>query len=250
MAEISKKLISMLGDWECLYPFFKSEEWTKIKEQLRPDMDTVTPEVDNWFKAFNLCSFRNIKVVWLGLSPYYSTDSYTGKLVADGLAFSTDPKHSVPPSLFKIYKGMEWDMWKGMNLEMNRHNDLTFLAYQGVLLLNSALTTNMGQSESHLEIWRPFILEVIKQINDKKEGIVFTGFGKVANELLTHVNKEKHIVFEREHPAASAYASRDWDHKSIFSLTNKELEKREKTKIFWDRYLGVEVKEPIKEEVE
>ena len=245
MPAISKKLADMLGDWTCLYPFFESEEWTKIKEQLRPDMENTTPLVDNWFKAFTLCPFRSLKVVWLGLSPYYTVDTETKQLVADGLAFSTSPANSVPPSLFKIYKGMEWDMWKGMNLQMDRHNDLSFLAYQGVLLLNSALTTVVGKADSHIEIWKPLILEVIKQINEKKEGVIFIGFGKVANELLTRVNKEKHIVFEREHPAASAYQSRDWAHEKVFSLTDAELKKQDKEQIFWDRYLGVEVQVPF-----
>lgn len=233
---ISEKLKQQLGDWECLYPFFEKPDWAKIKDAIRPDIEKVTPDVDNWFKAFRSCPYNDLKVVWLGMSPYYTVDPYTKALTADGLAFSTDTKHSVPPSLFKIYKGMEWDLWNGMNLNMDRKNDLTFLANQGVLLLNSALTTVLGDSKAHLMAWKPFIEFVINTLNREKTDIMFVGFGTFANDLLRKVDKTKHMVIELEHPAASAYASRNWDHNNVFSKTDEYLSKKDKGCILWDNY--------------
>ncbi len=234
---ISDKLKEQLGDWTCLYPFFETEAWTKIKEALKPDLSTTTPDIGVWFRAFKECPLSTVSVVWLGLSPYYNTDPYTKANVADGLAFSTDTKHSVPPSLFKLYKGMEGDMWDRMNLNMQRCNDLKFLAEQGVLLLNSALTTTYGKSDSHLEIWKPFLLFVIQTLNEQKKDLAFCGFGAVANAMLTRVDKKKHLVFQREHPAASAYASRDWSHENLFSDVNDAIGKLGKPSILWDKYL-------------
>ena len=234
---ISEALKNQLGDWECLYPFFKSKEWVNIKEQLKSDFSNITPEISVWFRAFKECKYSEVKVVWLGLSPYYTTDSYTKKNTADGLAFSTDTKHSVPPSLFQIYKGMELDMWKGINLEMERCNNLDFLAKQGVLLLNSAFTTVYGTADRHLKIWKPFIQFVLKTLNDNKKGLIFCGFGKVANELLTVVSKNTHKVFERQHPAAASYSGSTWKHENLFSKVNQELINQEKTTIEWDKYL-------------
>jgi uracil-DNA glycosylase len=228
---LSDKLKQQLGDWEILYPFFEGPEWPKIKEALKGDLEQITPDMSVWFRAFKECKYSELKVVWLGLSPYYTKDLYTKANTADGLAFSTDTKHSVPPSLFKIYKGIEADLWDRMNLNMDRKNDLTFLANQGVLLLNSALTTVYGNSEAHLEIWKPFIEYLIQVLNKQNEGIIFCGFGKVANALLTKVDRTKHTVYEREHLAASAYASRDWAHEKLFSKINN------KTTILWDNYL-------------
>jgi len=232
---ISEKLKEQLGDWTCLYPFFESNEWLKIKEAIKPDFEQTTPEIGVWFKAFKLCPYKDIKMVWLGLSPYYTKDNYTKENVADGLAFSTDQKHSVPPSLFKIYKGIEGDLWNRMNLDMSRSNDLSFLAEQGVLLLNSALTTTYGKADSHLIIWEPFIKFVLKILNEK-EGVIFCGFGKHACEQLTVIN-DKHTVFEREHPAASAYNYREWHHENLFSAINEKLSKQNKEIILWDKYL-------------
>lgn len=233
---ISQGLREQLGDWEILFPFFESNEWLKIKEALKPDINNLTPEIKVWFRAFKEAKYKDIKVVWLGLSPYYNKDKYTNDNIADGLAFSTPQIHSVPPSLFQLYKGLEWDQYEGMNLNMYRSNELTFLAKEGVLLLNSALTTTYGKPDSHLEIWKPFIEYVLKVLNDK-EGVIFCGFGKVANTLLTCIDKEKHVVFEREHPAAAAYRNDYWKHEKLFTLVDQELVKQGKHSICWDEHL-------------
>ena len=240
---VSEALKSQLGDWTVLYPFFESPAWTKIKENLKPDFANLTPEIGVWFRAFKECKYADLKIVWLGLSPYFSKDKHTGKNVADGLAFSTPQIHSVPPSLFQLYKGMEWDLWTGMNLEMERSNELTYLANQGVLLLNSALTTTYGKPDSHLEIWKPFIQYVLKVLNEK-EGLIFCGFGKVANELLTSIDKSKHLVIEREHPAAAAYRNDSWRHEKLFTLVDEELDRQSKPMMKWDRYLAHNDEEP------
>ncbi len=231
---ISEQLKEQLGDWTCLYPFFESSEWTKIKESIKPDFSTTTPFINNWFRAFKECPFSSINTVFLGLSPYYTVDKFRKQLVADGLAFSTKQENDVPPNLFKIYKGIEADLFNGLNLNMQRSNDLTFLANQGVLLLNSALTTVIGNSEKHLAIWQPFIQYVFSVLNKLKPDLIVVGFGKVANDLIKMYSKMDNIYLE--HPAASAYANREWEHKNIFSSVNKKLEKKN-IKIYWDKYL-------------
>lgn len=214
---IGEKLREQLGDWECLYPFFESEQWKKLREKIKPDFNKTTPQMENWFRAFRECPWDEVKVVWVGLSPYYTVDPNTKQNVADGLAFSTSEKHLVPPSLFKLYKGIEWDLWNGYNRDMMRSNDLTYLAKQGILLLNSALTTVYGNSEAHIDIWRPFLEFVMTKIITNKTDLVITGFGKVAHNLTIMGNKNQHVL-NVEHPAASAYQGRDWSHLSLIHI--------------------------------
>lgn len=233
---LGEKLKGMLGTWTCLHPFFESEAWPKIKEALKPDMGNITPDIELWFRAFRECSWEDVKVVWLGLSPYYSQDPYTKADVADGLAFSTAQRHSVPPSLFKLYKGMEWDMWDGMNLDMMRSNELSFLANQGILMINSALTTTYGKADSHIEIWKPFIEYVMTKLICEKQDLVVTGFGKVAQGY-TKICKKNQNVLDVEHPAAASYQSRNWEHQNLFTNTNNILKKLGKEPILWDTYL-------------
>lgn len=235
---ISDKLKEQLGDWECLYPFFESEEWPKIKEALKPSLSQTTPDVSVWFRAFKECKYKDVKLVIVGLSPYFGVDSYTNENIADGLAFSTSEKHTVPPSLFKIYKGMEWDLWKGMNRSMDRWNDLTFLANQGVLLLNSALTTTYGSPDAHLEIWKPFTIFVLQQILNKNRDIQIVGMGKHANAIIDGIEGMPLLTtYALEHPAAAARANREWEHRHIFSTVNETLKEQNLTPIVWDRYL-------------
>ena len=233
---ISEKLAAQLGDWTGLYPFFEGPEWPKIKEVLRSDMSRITPPVDVWFKAFRCCPPKDLKVIFLGMSPYYTVDSYMKAPVADGLAFSTDTRHSVPPSLFKLYKAIEQNVWNGLNLKMERSNNLEWLAGQGVLLLNSALTTVYDDSKAHLMTWKPFIYAVIKYLNENYTDLVFVGFGTHANELLQRVSRTNEII-ELEHPAASAYEHRAWKHEDVFTRINDYLSAHNKSIILWDKYL-------------
>lgn len=235
---ISENLKNQLEDWEILYPFFESEEWPKLKEALKPDLSTITPDISVWFRAFKQCKYKNLKVIWLGGSPYNTKDPYTKNNTAIGLAFSTENIHTVPTDLFKIYKGIESDLYTGINLNMERRNNLEFLAKQGVLLLNSALTTNYNKSDSHLKIWEPFIQFVIKAINDNKKDIIFCGFGEHPNKLLLEVDKDIHTVYERDNPGKNIYTSGTWPHENLFSKINN------KKTILWDNYL-VELEVPF-----
>lgn len=229
---ISENLKIQLGDWTNLYPYFESEKWSILKEKLKPDFQNITPDISNWFKAFKMCSPNDLKVVWLGLSPYYHIDTYTKEKVAEGLCFSTSTRNNVPKSLFLIYKAMEtlYDY-----KEMDRSNNLEYLAKSGVLLLNAALTTKIGSSDSHLENWQEFTEEVLDQINTTKQNIIFIGFGGVANNILNRVDETKHIVYRREHPAKASYESRMWKHDNIFQKVNEDLKRLGKKEIIWDK---------------
>lgn len=232
---LSDELKKQLGTWIDLYPFFESKEWLDLKSKLKPDFQNITPEMFKWFRAFESCNINELKVVWLGLSPYHTTDKFRKGNVADGLCFSTEQINDVPPSLFQLYKGIENDQFNGLNLNMSRHNNLEFLANQGILLLNSALTTTYGSPDTHLEVWKPFVKYVLEYLN-KKDRLIFCGFGQKANELLTIIDKEKHLVLEREHPAASSYRGDYWKHDKMFTKIDIELIEQGKNGILWDKY--------------
>ena len=80
------------------------------------------------FNAFKLTPLDKVKVVIIGQDPYHEPGQ------AMGLSFSVPSTVKVPPSLINIYKEIadEYDT----NIDMSS-GDLTYLAKQGVLLLNS-----------------------------------------------------------------------------------------------------------------
>jgi uracil-DNA glycosylase len=241
---IKPALANQLRDWKCLYPFFEGPEWVALKNAIKPDMEKVVPIPDKWFRAFTACEYKDLKVVFIGLCPYHTLDGYTKQIVADGLAFSTAQKHNTPPSLFKVYKGIEADLWQGMNLDMMRYLELDFLAHQGILLANIALTTILGTAAYHTKVWEPFTKFLIDTLNKEKEGLIFVGFGVPACKALQQVDQTKHTLIELEHPAASAYESRDWRHENVFSRINDILRHQNQTEILWDKYL-VDIKVPF-----
>src|SRR6185437_12089509 len=106
---ISKELKEQINSWECLIPYFESTSWLETKEAIKLDYSICVPKAPQFFRAFKECPYWGLKVVILGMSPYYNISSNTNLPVADGLCFSTDTRHDVPKSLFALYKGMEND---------------------------------------------------------------------------------------------------------------------------------------------
>src|SRR3546814_6464540 len=74
----------------------------------------------------------------------WSSDVCSSDL-AHGLCFSVKPGVRTPPSRVNIYKELQSDL----GLRPPRHGFLEHWARQGVLLLNSVLTVEMGKAASH-----------------------------------------------------------------------------------------------------
>ena len=121
----------------------------KIKEHIEiyePGDQKILPLNDKIFAAFNF-NFDDIKVVIIGQDPYIHRDQ------AMGLCFAVPEGIKSPPSLNNIWKEMESDLCIKVD---KTKTDLTYLMNQGVLLLNSALTTVEEVSNKHADIWKPF----------------------------------------------------------------------------------------------
>ena len=101
----------------------------KLKEFIDQSYEDkiIYPAKENIFNAFKLTSFDNVKVVILGQDPYHEENQ------AMGLAFSVPKTTKIPPSLKNIFKEIENEFGK-VNATSG---DLTYLAKQGVFLLNT-----------------------------------------------------------------------------------------------------------------
>ena len=120
------------------------------------------PDYNLIFNAFSLTSPNDLKVVILGQDPYHELGQ------AHGLAFSV-LCDKLPPSLKNIYKEIESDL----NVKLNQNGDLTYLAKQGVLLLNTVLSVREGLANSHSKKgWEIFTDNVISYINTIDKPIV------------------------------------------------------------------------------
>jgi len=194
--------------------------WEKVKEKY--SQDQCFPPPKQIFRALELTSFEEVKVVIIGQDPYHN------HFQANGLCFSVSEKVSSPPSLKNIFKELEDD------LGISRTNpELDDWAKQGVLLLNATLTVKAHEPNAHKDLgWEKFTDFIIKEISDKKENVVFVLWGAFAQKKEELINSSKHFIIKSPHPSPFSvyrgfYGSRP------FSKINNFLESKNIEKISW-----------------
>jgi uracil-DNA glycosylase len=182
----------------------------------------VLPKKELVFNAFNHFDLCDLKVVIIGQDPYINENQ------AMGLSFSVPNKVRIPPSLRNVYKCIEYTCNVSMNYE---NGDLTNWVKQGVLLLNKTLTVFEKKSNSHKKIWKGFVNDVIKYINNNSEGVIFVLWGNDAKSLKKYIDVDKHFILEHTHP--SPLARNSFTECNHFTEINNILNKNNKTPIDW-----------------
>ena len=182
------------GDW---MKVLDRKETVKIMNWLKTtDSSTLCPSIKNVFKAFKLCSYNECKVIFIGQDPFPQ------KGIAQGILFSNSsntPEDKLSPSLKVVKESV-------INFDIP-HNLITFdptlesWAKQGILMLNSALTTEVGKVGIHTLKWRPFIGSFLKNMSEKNPGIIYVFFGSQAKSLNTYINNNNNYKLFIEHPA-------------------------------------------------
>ena len=212
-------------DW--LQIFKDNNIYDDIKSTLSKVRDVssgkeIYPAENNIFRALNLTPFKNVKVVILGQDPYH------GENEANGLAFSINDGVRITPSLRNIFKELKDDL--GI---IRSKTDLTEIAKQGVLFLNTILTVEKDRPLSHQNLgWEKVTDFIIKYISDNKEGVVFILWGNNARSKKTLINHEKNLVIESNHPSPLS-ASRGFFGSKPFSKTNAYLKEKNQSIIDW-----------------
>lgn len=183
---------------------------------------TIYPSINDVFRALNLTSFKNLKVVIIGQDPYH------GEGEANGLAFSLNDDVKITPSLRNIFKELDSD------LGIKRINkDLSGWAKQGVLLLNNILTVEKDKPLSHKDLgWQEITDYIIKYISDNKENVVFILWGNESQKKSDLIDKNKHYIIRSAHPSPLS-ASRGFFGSKPFSKTNNYLKKNNQSIIDW-----------------
>ena len=117
----------------------------------------IFPPKELIFNAFSFFNFEELKVIIVGQDPYHQ------KGQAMGLSFSVNSNCKVPPSLKNIFKEIQNNFGTNSSETINC-GDLTYLANQGVLLLNRSLTVRESAPNSHRKYWKFFTDELLKYI--------------------------------------------------------------------------------------
>ena len=183
----------------------------------------VFPEEKNVFNALELTPFESVKVVILGQDPYHGFGQ------AHGLSFSVQKGIPLPPSLKNIYKELQEDIGEDLPTE----GDLSHWAKQGVLLLNTVLTVEEGNANSHKgKGWERLTNRLIESLNELKHPVIFILWGKPAQDKEKLIINPNHVILKAPHPSPlSAY--RGFFGSKPFSRVNDILIQQGQTPIRW-----------------
>ena len=186
----------MSSSWK---DFFEKEKGKAYFRKLEEFLDNeyknkvIYPPRDLVFNAFSLCPLDKIKVVIIGQDPYHEPGQ------AMGLSFSVPSTCKVPPSLKNIYKEIEDDC---NEIFFNKDGDLTYLANQGVLLLNSILTVEQGKPLSHnIKEYDELYHNILKELDELDYPFVFMLWGGNAKKQSVYLKNPKHLVLCANHPS-------------------------------------------------
>ena len=230
LEEIKQKMFEKLkpNGWDrVLKSFIFSSEFDDILIKLKTLAEAdkrFTPPLKQIFRAFEECPLDKLKVVFVGQDPYPQLG------VADGISFSCGNTQKVQPSLRYIFAEIERTVYQGFPTYQNP--DLSRWSNQGILMLNTAFTVEVGKIGSHYDIWKPFTAYLLDWLNNNNPGLIYVYMGKKAEEWseLTDDNNHKFTV---KHPASAAYNGSKWDSDNIFIKISELVKNNSGETITW-----------------
>ena len=214
------------GDW---MKVIDKQELIKVINKLN-QMANYTPSMKNIFRAFELCKYNDLKVLFLGYDPYPQRGVATGILFGNKKGVSEE---DLSPSL-KIVKEA------AINFEIP-HNSIIFdqtlesWAKQGILMINSALTVEIGKTGSHTMLWRGFISKLIKNLSECDTGIIYVLFGEQAKTFKPYIGKNN-IVLEEKHPAYYARTGERMSSRVFYEIVKLTKEKYGEPIMWFNEY--------------
>ena len=180
------------GDWSKVIDL---KEADKIVKRLASSDRMFCPQMKDIFKAFRLCSLSNLRVVILGQDPYPQRN------VATGIAFANSPdtpEKSYSPSLNILMESVIDFTVPHRRIIFDP--SLEKWEAQGVLMLNSALTCELGKPGSHALLWRPFINSFLSKLSMQYTAVVYMLMGSQAQSFESSIAKNNYVIKTR-HPS-------------------------------------------------
>lgn len=203
------------GDWMKVIDRTELEN-VMSKVRLEYKRRLLCPAQSDVFRAFKLCSLKDLKIVMLGQDPYPQKGVATGVLFGNRKEVSND---DLSPSLNVIKEAI-------IDFEIP-HNNIIFdqtlesWAKQGILMINSALTVEVNKIGSHVMLWRHFIAKLLKNLSNYDTAIVYVLFGKQASTFKPYIDSKFNHIIEIEHPAYFARTNTKMPHQLFIDISNK-----------------------------
>lgn len=219
-------------EWSDFFNEIKNKEYIlSLKNFLDEEYKnkTIYPLKEDIFNAFKLCPLSTIKVVIIGQDPYFNKNQ------AMGLAFSVKEGVKLPPSLENIYKEIENEFKVTMNYQSG---DLTYLASQGVFLINPILTVEEGKPLSHnKKEYQLFFKDLMIFIDKIDKPIVFILWGNKAKSYEKYILNKNRLIIKTTHPSPLGANKGGFFNTDMFKKTNEYLKNKGEKEINWSNSL-------------
>jgi uracil-DNA glycosylase len=212
-----------MSHWQEIKNEMQKPYFVQIMEKLLKAYPNYVPDYSSILRAFVETPIDNVKVVILGQDPYPTKGN------ANGLAFAVNQGVKIPKSLANIFKEIQSDI----GITASPCPTLIPWAKQGVLLLNTYLTTELGKPMAHHDFgWEQFTDKVISILNSHNSPKVFMLWGNQSQKKQSLITSSKHLVLTATHPSPlSAY--RGFFGCKHFSKANRFLKENDLPEIKW-----------------
>jgi uracil-DNA glycosylase len=224
--------------------FGERAKFGRINKQLTGDIKNgcdIYPYPILLYEAFNQIKFGDIKVVFIGQDPYINAEYKNNVKVpqATGLAFSVPIGVKIPPSLHNIFSNQ---IKYNVIDKQPKHGNLNLWASQGCLMINSSLTVKENESNSHKQLWSQITDNIIKNISNELNDIMFVLWGNDAYQKRNIIDFDKHYATISSHPSGLSCSKPlksynpfcDTDH---FNIINQHLEDLGEKRINWNMFV-------------
>lgn len=217
-----------INDWKEFFNLIKEKDYSKtIKDFLDEEYKNkiVYPPRKDMFNAFKMTPLDKVSVVIIGQDPYHEQGQ------AMGLSFSVPKGITLPPSLINIYKEIQKELGCQMDYTSG---DLTYLAKQGVFLLNAILSVVEHLPLSHnRKEYELFFKDTLEVLDNQDHPIVFLLWGGYARRLKKYLNNPIHLILEAAHPSPLSANRGGWFGCGHFKKCNEFLIEHNIKEINW-----------------
>lgn len=232
LEEIKQKICIKLepSGWaKILKPYIFSGDFDKAiltLAELSESGKRFTPPLKDIFRAFEECPYKDLSIVIVGQDPY------PGLEIADGIAFSCSKTMQLQPSLRYILDEINRSVYRGHGESTNVN--LVRWSNQGILMLNTALTTEVNNIGQHYDIWKSFTAYLFDYLSTNDTGLIYIFMGKKAQEWSEYINDNLNYKFNVTHPASAAYSKlKAWDSKEVFIKARDIVKENYNKQIIW-----------------
>jgi uracil-DNA glycosylase len=242
MGKIDNKIKERMGEkWTILMkPFIESEEWNILYSNLTSISragKTIIPGPEVRYKSLQLCNPDRIKCVIVLSDPY--TIVKEGKMLSNGIPLDCSNTKYMQSALWCWWEAVEkYYSPDCIDPNMWMKHDLSYLLEEeGVLLINSSLTTEEGKPGIHNSIWEPFMKHLFKILNENYRGLPISLMGTQAQKYEKEINPLIHHIHKCEAVEVAAKEGRSWKSNGVHKWINDIIEQNNgpQYKIRWYR---------------